>query len=106
MLLLVNKEPSMHYGELLSRAWQLTWQHKVLWVFGMLAALVSAGNGGSSARPGANRTGTALPPEIQQQFARPEFIALVVVGAAILLCIALALFVLATIGRAGLIGGL
>src|SRR5439155_6572010 len=101
-----KKEESMDYGKMLSRAWQLTWQHKVLWIFGILAALVSAGNWGSSTRTSTSRSGTAVPPEIQQLFARPEFIALVVAGVAILLCIALALIVLATIGRAALIGGI
>jgi hypothetical protein len=47
-----------------------------------------------------------VPPELQQMLARPEFVALVALGVTIVLCIGLALIVLATIGRAGLIGGL
>jgi len=28
----------MDYGNVLSRAWQIIWKHKVLWIFGILAA--------------------------------------------------------------------
>jgi len=27
----------MDYGEVLSKAWQITWKYKVLWIFGILA---------------------------------------------------------------------
>jgi hypothetical protein len=36
----------MNYGEVLSRAWQIIWKYKVLWIFGILAGLGSGGGGG------------------------------------------------------------
>ncbi|GAP07708.1 hypothetical protein ATHL_02595 [Anaerolinea thermolimosa] len=37
----------MNYGEVLSRAWQIIWKYKVLWIFGILAGLGSGGGGSS-----------------------------------------------------------
>jgi len=34
----------MDYGEVLSRAWQIIWKYKALWIFGILAGCVSGGN--------------------------------------------------------------
>ncbi|MBC7239221.1 MAG: hypothetical protein H5T71_03870, partial [Chloroflexi bacterium] len=37
---------TMNYGQLLKRAWQITWRYKVLWAFGIAAALFQGGFGG------------------------------------------------------------
>jgi hypothetical protein len=100
------QEVRMDYGSLLSRAWQVTWRHKVLWLFGVLAAIGSAGNAGANSRVSADRSSTVIPPDVQQQVARPEFIVFAIVVAFVLLLIALALIVITTIARAGLIGGI
>lgn len=34
-------------GEVLTRAWQITRRHKVLWTFGLLASIVNGGSGGN-----------------------------------------------------------
>ena len=41
----------MNYGEILKRAWETIWKHKILWVFGLLASCTanSGGGGGSNA---------------------------------------------------------
>ena len=31
---------SFDFGEVLTRAWQITWKHKILWVFGLLSMLI------------------------------------------------------------------
>ncbi len=36
----------MEYGNVLKRAWRITWRHRVLWIFGVAAALFGAGNQG------------------------------------------------------------
>ena len=36
----------MDYGKVLSRAWEITWRWKVLWILGFLASLASGGGGG------------------------------------------------------------
>jgi hypothetical protein len=38
----------MNYGDILSRAWKITWKHKILWIFGILAAMGQGGNNTSS----------------------------------------------------------
>ncbi len=38
----------MNFGEVLSRAWQITWKYKVLWIFGLFAGLLANGNGSGS----------------------------------------------------------
>ena len=37
----------MDFGKVLSRAWEITWRWKVLWVLGFLAALGQGTGGGS-----------------------------------------------------------
>lgn len=40
---------TMNFGEILTRAWQIIWKHKVLWIFGILASCVSGnGSGGGN----------------------------------------------------------
>jgi hypothetical protein len=36
----------MNIGEVLSRAWKITWKYKVLWIFGILAGCASGGGSG------------------------------------------------------------
>lgn len=43
----------MNYGEILKRAWDTIWKHKVLWIFGLLASC-TANSGGGSGRGGSN----------------------------------------------------
>lgn len=39
---------NLNFGEVLTRAWQIIWKHKVLWVFGILAGCARGGGGSSS----------------------------------------------------------
>jgi hypothetical protein len=36
------------FGNVLTRAWQIIWKHKVLWIFGILASCSRGGNGGGN----------------------------------------------------------
>ena len=38
----------MDYGRVLTRAWEITWRWKILWILGFLAALGSGSGGGGS----------------------------------------------------------
>jgi hypothetical protein len=38
----------MEIGAVLTRAWQITWKYKILWLFGILASCGSGGGGGNS----------------------------------------------------------
>jgi hypothetical protein len=45
----------MDYTNILRRAWQITWKHKALWLFGFLLSLFSGG-GGTGSSQGVQRT--------------------------------------------------
>ncbi len=39
---------NLNFGGVLTRAWQIIWKHRVLWIFGILASCARGGGGGSS----------------------------------------------------------
>lgn len=96
----------MDIGEVLSRAWQIVWKHKVLWIFGILASCNGA-NGSSTNYRVSQENG--LPPQITEFFNNnfPDWqLTLIIIGviAVLLILIVLAIF-LGTLGRIGLIRG-
>ena len=103
---------NFNFGEVLSRAWQIIWKHKVLWIFGILASCSqgnrgfnsgSNGGGGGTGRPGP----TNIPPQLERFFDLiVENATTFIILAVSLVCIfwILAIF-LGTIGRIGLIRG-
>lgn len=107
----------INFGEILTRAWQITWKYKVLWFFGILAGCTSGGGGGGG---GGGNTGYStgpsgfdMPPELQRFIYQMENFAnwvednlwiFVIIGLAVLLLILVSIF-LGTIGRIGLIKG-
>ncbi len=103
---------NFNFGEVLTRAWQIVWKHRVLWIFGFLA---SCGRGGSNFNSGSNSGGdggfgngpTDLPPQLESFLNWIVnnvnlFVVLVITLACI---IALISIFLGTIGRIGLIRG-
>lgn len=104
----------MNFGEVLSKAWQIVWKFKVLWLFGILAGCAYQSSGSGSGASGTRYTfeGGELPPQIQQFFDRTfgavdEWQIAMIVGAAILVILLLVLvgLVLGTFGRIGLVRG-
>jgi hypothetical protein len=94
----------MNFGEVLSKAWQIIWKHKILWLFGIMAGC--AGSGGT---PNLQYSfSTDLPPQIGayiEQFPVeqiPLWIGIAIV--VILLLVAVSIF-FGTIGRIGIIRG-
>lgn len=105
---------TLDYGNLLSRAWQITWKHKVLWIFGILAGLGGGGGGSGSGSGGAsgqwNQPGGSgnFPPQIERWFSQADqamVIAIVLGLICLAFLIAVVLIALQVIGRGGLIGG-
>lgn len=107
----------MDFGEILSKAWKITWKYKVLWIFGILAGCAESsgggGNGGGSnfnnRTPGGDFPGGMpnLPPEVMQwlEWARAN-LALIIIGLCLFFLIITAIRVFfGTIGRIGLIHG-
>jgi hypothetical protein len=105
---------NFNFGEVLTRAWQITWKYKVLWIFGILAGCTNGGGGGGG------NTGYSgpsedwnVPPEIQRFVSSMEdfvyWVAdnlwiFIVIGLVVLLLVVISVF-LGTIGRIGLIKG-
>lgn len=86
----------MDYGELISRAWRITWNNKFLWVLGFLAALGGAGGGGSGGRT----TWTS------DQFNLPDFARVTALLGGLIclaLIIGLVLWLLSLVAKGGLI---
>ncbi len=110
----------MDFGEVVSKAWKITWKFKVLWIFGMLASCGTRNganfNFNNTYRTGNNFSGPApmLPPAILNwfnQFARsfdnPQFVWEFVAAILAVICvIGIVEYVLSAIGRIGLIKGI
>ncbi len=103
---------NFNFGEVLTRAWQIIWKHKVLWIFGILASCSQGGtrfnSGNNSGGSGNGGSGpTNLPPQFERFF---EWVsqnaATFIIIAVSLVCIfwIISIF-LGTIGRIGLIRG-
>ncbi len=111
---------NFNFGEILTRAWYITWKYKVLWIFGILAGCSQGGGNGGSSGGGNSGTdysngpsGFDLPPELQRltnvleragDWLVENWWIFIVLGVVVLLLILLSIF-LGTIGRIGLIKG-
>jgi hypothetical protein len=101
----------MDYLEVLHRSWNIIWKHKVLWIFGIMAGCARGGGGGGGSGWSESRpyTGPGAPGFDQFANGAGEWIGthlwiILVVGLAVLLMIALSIF-LGTVGRIGVIRG-
>jgi hypothetical protein len=91
----------MDYGRVLSRAWEITWRWKILWILGFLASLGNGGGGGSNATYSMDSGdwgtyGLQLPPGVIGVLAAVACLAILIV---------IALWVVSVIARGGLIAG-
>lgn len=104
---------NFNFGEVLTRAWQIVWKHKVLWIFGILA---SCGRGGSSnfnsnSSSGGDGGGFGSTPDFPPQVLRwfqtiqENLTAFIAVGIAVVCLIWIVIIFLSTIGKIGLIRG-
>jgi hypothetical protein len=99
---------NFNFGEVLTRAWQIVWKHKVLWIFGILASCGrSSGNFNSNSRGGGNGSGTNLPPQLLQwlQWVEGHMTQFIAITVVILCVIWIIAAFLSTIGKIGLIRG-
>ncbi len=98
----------MDFGEVLSRAWQIIWKHKVLWIFGILAGCSSSNSGSGFSGSGTSWQTDQLPYQVERAINQiPEWQWGMIIGGAILLILILVILAifLGTIGRIGLIRG-
>lgn len=100
---------NFNFGEVLTRAWQIIWKHKVLWIFGILAGCGRGGGGGSGG--GQIRGSGDQPfPQLEQFFQQisqwiennPWIVAVFILLVIVLVIVSI---FLGTIGRISLIRG-
>jgi hypothetical protein len=96
----------MDYGEVISRAWRITWKNKGLWLLGILAGC-SGGNGNPSQSLSWQVSRGEFPMFNRYQLGVPEetWILIAVGVFCLVLIVAIAFFVLSLLGQAGLISG-
>lgn len=114
----------MNIGDILTKAWQIVWKHKVLWIFGILASCVEGGGGGGNSGGGGsgNGGGSSFNPEdlglpvegwvqdlaffLRNLETHPEQYVGLFAVILLVLCILWVVFVmLGTMGRIGLVNG-
>ena len=101
----------MDIGEVLRRAWEITWKNKGLWILGILAACTGGGGGGggsSSYQQSSYQFSGDEWPGLQRFFGNipEETLVLAAVALALVaLLLVVVLFVLGILGQAGLIAG-
>src|SRR5512145_2077102 len=102
---------NFNFGEVLTRAWQIIWKHKVLWIFGILASCGRGGGGGNGGGGGGNNgfngSGTDFPPQVMQwfQWIGDNVAAFIAITIALVCVIWIVVTFLSTIGKIGLIRG-
>ena len=102
---------NFNFGEVLTRAWQIIWKHKVLWIFGILAGCGrGSGGGGGGGRGGGTGPGNQPFPQLEQFFQQAgQWIQdnpwIVVVAVLLGLALVVISIFLGTVGRIGLIRG-
>lgn len=92
----------MDYTRLLGRAWQITWHWKALWILGFLVGL---GTGGTAGTPSYTMDSSSFERYTYGPRLPPEILALLAAAVCLGLIIAIAVWVVSTIARGGLIAG-
>lgn len=99
---------NFNFGEVLGRAWQIVWKHKILWVFGILASC-NANRGSFNFNNSMNYQEDAgnLPPQVLEQLnqAVENIIPIIAILVAVFCLIVILSVFLGTVGRIGLIRG-
>ena len=98
----------MDFVYVLRRAWEITWRHKALWLFGFLVSLGMVGRRiGTSSGNRWGQPARGLPPEVQRLVAdfssNPYFVAVAVALVLLGLIVSVGLALLGALGRAALV---
>jgi len=106
----------INLGNILSRAWQIIWNHKVLWIFGILAGFANgAGSGNSGNRTSSqfNQNGNSNPFQGGQmeQFSRQfteffqRYMLIIIAACVVIFILSFVFYALGMIGRIGILKG-
>jgi hypothetical protein len=100
-----DKETDVDYESLLKRAWTVVWGHKVLIILGVLAGLGGGGSGsGFSLQGGEGDWNWGQGPQAEGALGGfPIILAIFLIG--LLIIIVIAIWILATLARGGLVAG-
>jgi hypothetical protein len=99
---------NFNFGEVLTRAWQIIWKHKVLWIFGILASCAQGGGGGNGGSGSSYQTQNMdIPPQAMPwlNFIEKNLMMIIILGIAVICIIWILAIFLGTVGRIGLIRG-
>jgi len=101
---------NFNFGEVLTRAWQIVWKFKVLWIFGILAGCArgsGGGNGGGGGNNGFDFSSPNVPPGMERFFQNmaDHAVQYILIAITLLCLIWIVAIFLGTIGRIGLIRG-
>lgn len=94
----------INFGDVLSRAWSIIWNNKVLWIFGVLAALAASGDNDLNPQIDFRIDGNQLPPGLERSLENLSPLLVIILLSVILAGIVIVI-VLSTLGRAGLVRG-
>lgn len=106
---------TLDFGNVLTRAWQIMWRNRILWLFGVLASCGRGGGGGSGGGNNINSNVQVdpngvpqfnLPPQVERFFQSADVWMIVLAIVCVSLLVAIVILVLQTLGVGGLIGGI
>lgn len=97
-------------GKILTRAWQIIWQYKILWVFGIFAGFASSNGGGNGNSGGSNGDSSQFTGNPDRMFEQAgeffqEYLLIIIAVCAVLILLSLAFYALGMIGRIGILKG-
>jgi hypothetical protein len=93
------------FGKVLTRAWEITWRWKVLWILGFLASLGCGGGGGGGGGSSYSEDASSWGKTYHTPYIPPEVIALIVGAMCLGIIVIIAIWVVSVIARGGLIAG-
>lgn len=103
---------TLDFGNVLTRAWNIIWKNRVLWLFGLLASCGRGGGGGGGGgfdpnNPPITPDGQfVLPPELQQVFGNVDPTIFIITIICLALLVSVVVLIIQTLGTGGLIGGI
>jgi len=105
---------SLDFGNVLTRAWNIVWKNRVLWLFGLLASCGRGGGGGGGGgtsfdpnNPPITPDGQfVMPPEFEQMFGNIDPTIFIITIICLALLISVIVLIIQTLGTGGLIGGI
>lgn len=97
-------------GKILTRSWQIIWNHKVLWIFGIFAGFANSnggGNSGSSSDGGDPSQFTGGAERFREQAAEffQQYMLIIILVCVLILLLSFAFYALGMMGRIGILKG-